>query len=203
MCCTFYRHHDCNSRKKYFHIRKNAYKLHKNAYDYIINSPHIKTVVLAHSPTCSYYDAIDRRNPHEKNSLKVLENGARRTFEILSKANKKILFVLDNPLLPHDPKYFISRPFRITDKEKYTSFPISNHKNNEIYREFNNLIITVSKDYPNVSTIDLSDILCDDKRCYAIKNNKLLYRDNNHLNYNSSLYVAPYIIEKIRSAQTK
>ena len=175
-------------------MRDQANILHKQAFDYIFKHPEIKTVVLAHNPHCSAKDAIDTQNPNEKNPLKVIENGMKRTFKRLSDAGKKVVVVLDNPKTPKKPSGCIRSGINEDkckfNKSEYIGFkPIQN---------YNNLAKMIAKDYKNISFVDLSNILCDKDFCYISKNGKVLYRDNNHLNYNGSALVSYEIMKVIR-----
>ena len=175
--------------------RQNNWQLHREAYKYIFEHPEIKTVVLGHHPQCSFYDVIDRQNPKEKDRNRIMENGMRRTFDILKEKGKKVLVVLDNPSLNFEPQSCIARPFV---KPARGVFRKDIHSKEKSVTSYNERIINISKEYPNISIIDLSEYLCDSKNCYAVKNKKLLYKDRNHFNYDGSLYVAPAIMEKIR-----
>ena len=68
--------------------------LHNEAYSYIFKEPKIKTVLLAHTPGCSFGDLIDLRNPEEKNVAVMLENGMHRTLDALRDHGKKVVLVL-------------------------------------------------------------------------------------------------------------
>ena len=56
----------------------------------------------------------------------------------------------------------------------------------------------VVKDYDDVATYDLASLFCDDKFCSISKDGKLLYRDDNHLTLDGSLYVADALLEFIK-----
>ena len=178
-----------------YNVRKYNWQAHREAYSYIFKHPEIKTVVLGHSPICSFNDVIDRQNPEEKDPRRMMENGIRRTFNALREADKKVLVVLDNPRLPFEPRSCVARPFI---KPRSGIYNRRVHDNDKPHTVYNEQISRISEDYPNVSVIDLSSKLCDSKNCYAVKNGKLLYQDVGHLNNDGSLYVAPFIMQKIR-----
>ena len=179
-------------------IRDTAYLTHKRTYDYIVSRPEIKAVVLAHYPPASYQDAIDRQNPGEKNYLKVLENGMRRTFDMLEKAGKKVFVVLDNPQLPYAPRQCMSPFFSRMTGGNICSYDRSYYDENKAFANYRNLVLAVSKDYPCVSVVDLSELFCDSERCYIVRDGKMFYQDTNHLNFTGSMYVAPYLMQIIR-----
>ena len=176
--------------------RKNGWSMHRKAYEYIVSQPGIKTVILAHNPECSAKDVIDRQDMGMKNPEIAMENGMRRTFDMLAKAGKHVVVVLDNPKLPHHPKQTIPRPLfgqtwdGVFDRGFYDDFiPIKNYN-----KHINDLV----KSYRNISVIDLSSLFCDELHCYAEKDGQLMFSDKNHLSEAGSLYVAPYILEKTR-----
>lgn len=176
--------------------RKFGWQLHREAFNYIFNHPEIKVVVLAHRPYCSFNDVIDRQNPSEHNPRRAMENGMRRTFDALQKAGKRVIVVLDNPELNFEPQSCVDWGFFKPNSCNYSK---EVYEKDEKIAVYNKQIYKISKNYRNISLVDLSKILCDDKKCYASNNGKVLYMDNNHLNNDGSLFVAPYIIKEIRN----
>ena len=180
-------------------IRENNYKLINSAYDYIINDKSIKTVILAHSPSCSYAEIRDMSNLNQRDKDIILMNGVRRTLDKLSKADKKVLILFDTPSLPYDPKKCIPRPFRLSSKsENNCLFPRQVFDSQPEYLWYKSIVNLVLKDYPQTITYDLSNPLCDSESCYLAKNGKLLYSDSNHLNFEGSSYIAPHILNVLK-----
>ncbi|CAI8727079.1 acyltransferase family protein [Pseudomonas sp. IT-P395] len=179
-------------------VRANAYRLINEAYDYASKNSSVVNVLLAHNPKCSWEDAVDIRNPGEKDFRKVLESGMRRSFEMLSDAKKNIVVVLDNPTLPFDPSACVTRPFRITEKNDGCSFPRKVYDQDSVNSAYNEIVQRVAKDFTNVKIIDLASLFCDSDSCYAAKGGKVLYNDRNHLSMYGSQYVAPYILKSLR-----
>ena len=186
---------DPNAKK----IRENSYKLINSAYEFILNDPLIKTVILAHNPTCSFRDVKDMANPTTSNPDDIFENGMRRTFSALAYANKNVIILLDNPPLPFDPSSCNSRPFGYAKSNEKCSFPRSDFDSREDFSNYNSHVRRVIKDYPNIKAYDLSHIFCDDKNCYIKKNGQPLYKDRNHLSFYGSRYVAPYIMKSTQA----
>lgn len=181
--------------------REGAYRLINSAYDFVIHDPGIKTVVLAHHPSCSFGDVKDMANPGNKDANNILGDGMRRTFSALVKAHKKVIVVFDNPFLPHDPEQCLDRPFMITTKGNQCFFPRSEFDSLAPWSNYKSLVNSVLRSYPEIKTYDLSEPLCDREYCYLTRNNSLLYRDRGHLNDRGSRYVAPYIMNAINLAQ--
>lgn len=139
------------------------------------------------------------RNPRVEDYRKVLADGMRRSLLALTRANKKIIVVLDNPPLPFDPKSCVARPFRLSERGDRCSFPREKFDSERAYVEYKLTVMEVVNDFPNVKVIDLSTRLCDEKRCYLARDGKLLYLDEGHLNEDGSRYVAPYVIDAIEN----
>lgn len=177
-------------------MRQEASKLLDSAFVDSLENPHAKYYVLAHNPICSYFQGIqDKSNLNNSDTLSLYEVGARRTLDLLRKYNKQVIFILDNPSLPINPSGCRVRPF-FFNKET-CSFPRDFYDSNVAYRTYNNIIKNLAKEYDNVQYIDLSAYLCDKSNCYISISGLNLYRDDNHLNYDGSFFIAPFILHKI------
>ena len=178
--------------------REKNYQLINRAYDYIIADPTIKTVILAHNPICSFNDAVDITNPENKDSNDVLKEGMKRTFSTLIAANKKVIVLFDNPTLPFDPKLCVRRPFRITQKADQCSFSRKIHDTNPANNNYRSLVQSVLINFPQIKTLDLSELLCDKEKCYIYKDGHIIYGDSDHLNSYGSSYIATYLLNFIQ-----
>jgi peptidoglycan/LPS O-acetylase OafA/YrhL len=185
---------DVKARK----YRKEAYKLINGAYEYIIQDPAIKIVLLAHNPACSYEDAIDMSNSGGDNYQEVLVSGMKRTFSALIAAGKKVVVVFENPYLPYDPKLCVTRPFRLTKSDDRCSFPRSVYDRSPASASYRSLVDTVLRDFPQIEVFNLSDTLCDGDSCYISKSGRLLYSDRGHLSWEGSRYVASHLMSDIK-----
>ena len=153
-------------------------------------------MLLAHRPDCSYRNAIDRRNPGEKDFRKILHDGLVRTLDLLQKADKQVIIVLDNPYLPFEPSRCARRPV-LSDIGGQCRFPRKLWTDRASRRFYEGLIREVAPKYSNVHIVDLADQLCDKNMCTAVKGNKVLYRDFDHLNMDGSKLVAPVLLKAI------
>jgi hypothetical protein len=63
--------------------------------------------------------------------------------------------------------------------------------------EYRDFIYDLSKKYKNISILDPKGMYCDDKYCYAIKDNKMLYSDDDHHSLDGSLEQAKYFMKSI------
>ena len=174
-----------------------AYLRHREAYERIAQNPAIRAVVMAHRPWCSGYGIIDHRNPKEKDAGRILRDGLTRTFTMMQKAGKKVIVVLDDPQLPFNPSRCVVRPLL---GGKNCQFPRKDWNDRPFKKLYESAVRDVETRFANVSVLDLSDTLCDKTTCYAVRNNAVLYRDDNHLNDAGSRFVAPVIIKAIDDA---
>ena len=161
----------------------------------------IKLVVLTCTPGGSFNNITDLRNPNETDTAKLWEIGARRTINFFREQGKKVLFVLDNPILPFEPSACTPRNFASFGKR--CDFERSVYDDNLAAKTYNSIIKRVAKDYSNVFVYDLSEIFCDDKLCYLSKDGHVLYRDNGHLNIFGSRFVAPYLEKELEAILRK
>ncbi|MET3431892.1 peptidoglycan/LPS O-acetylase OafA/YrhL [Herbaspirillum seropedicae] len=141
----------------------------------------VRTVVLS-----ARLDIYDRELPGE-----VFEGALRDMLATLTAAGKKVIFVMDIPILDFHPKYCldISMPLR----PKTTSLPncaiqqavFAQHTQH--YRETVNALL---RQFPQVQVFDAAAPLCDHQQCWAMKDGQLLYRDYDHLSTIGSTLVA-------------
>ena len=125
----------------------------------------------------------------------------KRTVDFLTSHGKKVLFVLDNPLLPFEPNSCMKRPFSLTNHN--CSFNRDIYDKNEAYKAYNQAVKEIASTYSNVQYIDLSNLLCDDKNCHAIMNNDILYADSGHTNLRGSEVFGEYVYKKIKEMLDK
>jgi hypothetical protein len=182
--------------------RAEAYRLINEAYRYVLADPAIRTVVLAHSPTCSYADAVDMANPGVKDPAVALENGARRTFAALAAAGKQVVVVLDNPHLPFDPLACVERPLRLSKRPgpAACTFPREAMLKREALEHYERLVRKVARDFPQVRFVDAQEWFCDGQECRAVDHEGLLYRDQDHFNARGSRYAAGRLLAQIGMA---
>ena len=147
-----------------------------------------KTVVLA---DLSYKGILftDSANDKEKNQKEIYTRAVKRSFEKLK--NYNVLVLLDTPYVPFDPSLCKKRPLSFT-KPKCEFF-----NNNETYEMHRDVITQIAKKYSNVRVFDISSLFCRSGKCNLKIGNKVMFRDNNHLNVDGSLYVASFIAEQI------
>lgn len=124
----------------------------------------------------------------------IYESAMRDTLNALTKT-KNVIFVLDNPELGFDPKSCTdSRPLRLTNHIK-TPCAIPRKDFDERNREYRNLVMSILKDYPSVKVFDAAAQLCDEQQCFAMKENKMLYRDDDHLSLDGARLISAKLVK--------
>ncbi|MDP3562473.1 MAG: acyltransferase family protein [Legionellaceae bacterium] len=134
-------------------------------------------------------------NPKITDRWDVYAYGMRNTLERLSRANKKILFILDVPELGFDPRSCLdSRPVVLTSKKREPC-AVSREKYESRTKKYKTMVHSILKDFPNVMVYDPVEDMCDNKQCWGMKNEKILYRDIDHLSNEGSVF----LVEKMRA----
>lgn len=163
--------------------------------DYIVKSPTIKTVFLAgRGPlyiSGAGFGEIEKntrtflrysREPNELNFGNVYSHALRDTISKLLKANKRIVFVIDNPELGFNPLACLnSRPVQLTNMVKKPC-AVSRDEVDRRNREYRSRVNKVAQEFPKVLFLDTHQALCDEQYCWAMNDGKLLYMDGDHLN---------------------
>ena len=133
-------------------------------------------------------------NPNDydqkQNFFEVVEN----TF-VYFNSNKKMKFyyLMENPELGFSPKNCMDRPFGLF--KNHCRLTVNSYLNRA--GEYRNFIYNLAKKYDNISVLDPKDIYCDDKFCYAIRDNKMLYADDDHHSIEGSLKQAEFFIKDL------
>ena len=107
--------------------------------------------------------------------------------------DRNIIFVLENPTLNFDPRSCNSnRPIKTisyylssadTERERCS---ISRAEDDLIHLDYIQKVSELLNKYSNVIVLDPRDFLCDQIRCYAMFDQRVVYSDVNHLNKSGS-----------------
>lgn len=119
------------------------------------------------------------------------------TFQNLGAAGKEVIYLVDVPELYFDPQECFSRPLELPGHKARFPCAISRHDFESRNSEYHQLITEARLAFPNIKFIDTYKHLCDEKLCYAIMNNELLYKDRDHLSAAGSRYLAQKIAKEI------
>ncbi len=142
--------------------------------DYIRNQDSIHTVLIATKAEMKNADDFSQK----------LEE----TIDLLG-SRKTVILLMEVPEIGFDPKSCLdARPFRISAYVKRD--PCATPRE-DIFKTRGAYEAAIRKSMsrrPQLRVFNPADYLCDDSWCYAQRDGKLLYRDNNHLSYEGSLY---------------
>ncbi|HEY6093488.1 MAG TPA: acyltransferase family protein [Gallionellaceae bacterium] len=137
--------------------------------------------------------------PEVTDYRQIFEMAMRNTIQRLIAKHKQIIFVLDVPELGFDPALCIksNRPVSFTTKLK-TPCAISRQEYNKRNDDYRRTVLSVLKNYPTVKIYDAAAELCDDDKCWAMKEGKMLYRNDDHLSIEGSRYIAKGLVNMLQ-----
>ncbi len=123
----------------------------------------------------------------------IYQKSMQETLERLLAKNKKVIFVLDTPFLGFSPYACIERPFRLTGDSVKKPCAVSRPYVDNRRKQYLIATMEVLKKFPNVLIWDTISALCDENYCWAEKDGKILYHDDNHLNTVGAIYLSNHL----------
>jgi len=201
--------HSALSQVKFNWQKTYSEHLLSEGFNYILTHRNIKKVILSHRPGCSWHDVIDTRHPDNHDFESILRAGFIRTYDILTKAGKEIYVVMDSPNYSGDSfskcvASAVRRPVSIPQilssrNTNSCSVKLSELLDREAIDNWNKISQTAAAGFNNINFIDLEKFFCPGNLCSMVDSKgRIMYRDQYHLNTYGSLYVAPFIIDKLR-----
>lgn len=201
------------------------YKYMEDGFNYVLNHPNLKKIVLTGFPGCFDHGGLkDLSDLAITDKRQILERAAAKTFKTLTDAGKQVLFVFDVPTLASNFNYLdgtrisacinklgsanqalglrakLMRHTQDQSVEHACTFDRKDGGTYEAHTMLKEVVTVEAQKYQNVKTIDLSDLLCDkDSVCSIQKDGNVLYSDPNHLSLNGAIYVAPEILRLLDS----
>ena len=157
------------------------------------DTPSVKTVVFAHS----HYHWPDPESrflhepPPEHNDAaytRYIQDNLRRTFSALLAQGKHIVYVVNSAGFSFPPADCIPRRF-FPPKRAVCAEPREDwltHGNARLRAAIDGVLA----EFPQVRRFDLASAICDEERCWAMKDGKLRYHDEAHLSHDGSDFVA-------------
>jgi hypothetical protein len=106
------------------------------------------------------------------------------------------VFAFDIPTLDFDPKACVKlRPLRLEGEELKTpcAIPLKQFEARTTFHR--KIVASVLKDFPEVKVFDPAKYLCDKDYCWAMKDGRMLYRDDNHVSLGGGAYLAPHFMD--------
>lgn len=187
---------------------KECTPLINKALEMAIETPTVKTVILS-SYSGSYVlkqltekktnqqDLWNQLTPFikkapKKDIAKIFQSTMRETFQRLLNANKNVIFVIDIPALDFRPSACSQRPWRISGQASKKPCATQRSLIDSKHKKYRDLAFQVLQEFPTIKVWDTIKAFCDQNYCWAIKNDQMLYRDDNHLNETGSLYLTNY-----------
>lgn len=172
----------------------------KLALDFLTKSQSIKAVILA--GYWSYlesggYAGIFPGWARPLNSTSEQANTFRSKGEEFLKpllaANKQVVLILDIPDLDFDVQTCLNfRPLRISDKLR-TPCAIDRASYEKRVAQYDQVLSMLLKEFPQLVLFDPKGLFCDAKYCWAMKNDKPLYFNGDHL----TPYGADLVVQKL------
>ncbi|GDX86038.1 hypothetical protein LBMAG43_20800 [Methylococcaceae bacterium] len=172
-------------------------QLVNNSLKMAIETPSIGTLILTNrvfkpKDSSQFKKLFDSNSRTEDNFYFTLQNSMRKTLQQLLDANKKIIFVLDTPKLDFSPAECVARPWRLSGQSFKTPCASSRLEIDEARRKYLDVVLPVLNEFPSIQILDPLPAFCDEAYCWAIKDKKLLYRDNGHLSEVGAIYLGEY-----------
>jgi len=163
-------------------------------------TPSIETVILSsraiteiNEKSFTQNASLDLKTESQNNPYTVFEKGMRKTLQRLLDAKKNVVFILDIPELEFEPIVCGNRPWRLSGQSAKTPCAISRSQVDMRRQKYLGIVTQVLNEFSSVKVLDPLPALCDSNHCWAIKDNKMLYRDNNHLNEVGALYLGEHL----------
>jgi len=151
----------------------------------VLSTRSIKTVIIS---------TILKHNDESPEGRLLIEQ-FRTTLQQLRDAGKEVIYLYDVPTLNFDPRSCIKRagiPSSTTNRD--CAMDVADF--NKAVQGHNKIVASALQAFPSVLTFEPARYLCDEQHCLAKRDNKLLYRDTNHLSYDGDLYVGAKFAEE-------
>ena len=119
----------------------------------------------------------------------------RATLKAFLDAGKEVMYFYDVPTLDFDPRACIPRAgVASSTTNRACAMRVEDH--DKAVRAHNEIVASVLKEFPSVTTYAPAKYMCDDRQCKGMIDRALMYRDTNHLSYEGDLYVGERFAEE-------
>lgn len=136
----------------------------------------------------SYYYQKEKYNP----AIEYFSS-LEQSVKFFQSKNIETYLILENPELGISPATCVNRPYNISSKLCRVRY--NNYR--ERMKTYRTNIEILKRKYPALTLLDPGKFLCDATWCYAKKDGKLLYSDDDHLSIYGSKYIAEKLINQI------
>lgn len=154
----------------------------KKIYESVIKNKSITTVILTMHWT-GRFAQVPKGSTLDKELIKVID--------VLSEAGKNVYLTDDVPVFPFSPEK--CKGIRRFAKKSVCEIPYDSAKSQT--KTYLDSLMKVVRNRPAVKLLLIGNYLCDKKTCSMVKENSVLYRDQNHLNIYGSTYVGHRLVE--------
>lgn len=153
---------------------------------------------------------IDIDDPLNKDRWGIFEKKVSETLSyVTSSFNKRVVYIIDWPELGIERKLCSHKIEReifgfsftvLDDQAVVEQCRIPRKEYDERAQKYKQVLQNIIQSFPSVILVDPTEIFCDEKFCYGIKNNQPLYSDVDHLSAYGSYLVSELIIEELQSS---
>jgi hypothetical protein len=161
--------------------------------DLVARSPQITRVILSFNGTVMAngtgagggYEVMELAGtllPPDESIRVALERTTRRFLD----AGKSVWLILEVPEMEFQIQECFARPFSFENRVRT---PCATPLANVVAREtkYRQIVKEAQMNVPALQVVDPRPVLCDTEWCYALRDRKLLYVDDNHLSREGSL----------------
>lgn len=139
----------------------------------------------------------------ELSRREVFEHGLEETLRRLLAAGKRVVFLHAVPELPFNARECVSwTPNRFVSRVPRETCDVAREQVDTRTAEYRDVLDRVLQRYPQVIQLDPQPLLCDAQRCVGRADGVLLYRDDDHLSFGGSQWIArrmqPLLQEKLQ-----
>lgn len=125
-------------------------------------------------------------SPHSINNSQW-SIGMKKTLNTLAKTGVKVITIRDTPWPGFDIPTCVSRALWRNQDSSVCDFSRLSSTDTLVYKVEKSVV----QQFENTNIADLTSSICDDTTCKATINNKITYRDVNHLTTNAVKYITP------------
>ncbi|MGZ3741096.1 MAG: acyltransferase family protein [Bdellovibrionota bacterium] len=179
----------------------------KQIYRYLAEHPSLRTVILSFRGPLNVNGTgfwpsglsggeepgtrrlIWRADPRLEGNAEIYERGLRATFSLLSGLHREVIFIFDNPELGFLPASCVARPLSFFPSRPLSPCAIERSVYDNRSALYRSISLKVLKEFPQIKTFAPSDLLCDEKFCYAERQGKFLYADDDHFSREGSVWI--------------
>jgi peptidoglycan/LPS O-acetylase OafA/YrhL len=138
-------------------------------------------------------------SPQAQQNAAILQQALQITLSRLVDSGKKVIFFVDIPELDFEPSECVQiRPLYLLGHTVKDPCSIPRPVFTQRTAQYHRVVSDTKKAFPTVTFINLYDYLCDQDRCYAYKDGKLLYTGRDHLSVDGSRYVAAKMADELK-----